>query len=136
MIWFKFGIIILTMVIVITVVKRLLRKTLNIEKVRKKPFSYNHINGLHRKVDWILRVTSMIILLFFLGYIINNPNISFYLIVSVIVLLAVCDYIVRAFFEWKYSEEPKQSVLTITEMLLVVFSTVIVVNYNLLGLPL
>ncbi|MFA1821802.1 DUF4181 domain-containing protein [Virgibacillus oceani] len=78
------------------------------------PFSYNHINGLHRKVDWGLRSISMIILLFFLGYIISNSNISIYLIVIVVVLLTVCDYIVRAFFEWKYSEEPKQSILTIT----------------------
>ncbi|GAB3792870.1 hypothetical protein GCM10028868_08680 [Virgibacillus kimchii] len=78
----------------------------------------------------------MIILLFFLGYVINNPNISIYLIVIVVVLLSVCDYIVRAFFEWKYAEEPKQFILTITEMLLVVIATVIVVNYNLLGLTL
>ncbi|GAB3792873.1 hypothetical protein GCM10028868_08690 [Virgibacillus kimchii] len=48
MIWLKFGIIILIMAIIITIVKRLLRKTLKIEKVRRKPFSYNHINELYK----------------------------------------------------------------------------------------
>ena len=78
----------------------------------------------------------MIILLFFLGYVINNPNISIYFIVIVAVLLNVCDYIIRSFFEWRYLEEPKQFILTITDILLVVISTVIVVNHNLLGLRL
>lgn len=135
MIWLKFGISILIMAIIITIVKRLLRKKLKIEKVRRKPFSYNHINELHKKVDWRLRIISMMILFLSLAYIINNPA-NIYLFIIIVVLLGVLDYMVRAFFEWRYSEEPKQSILTITEMLLVVVATVIVVNYNLLGLTL
>ncbi|WP_273833944.1 DUF4181 domain-containing protein [Guptibacillus sedimenti] len=38
-----------------------LRKWLKVEK--KSMFSYNHVNGTHRKIDWAIRISFMLLLI-------------------------------------------------------------------------
>ncbi|MGB3261455.1 MAG: DUF4181 domain-containing protein [Paenisporosarcina sp.] len=45
----------------------------------------------------------------------------------------VLDYIVKAFFEWKYTQYPKQSILTLTEMFLILIAILIVFELKLLS---
>ncbi|WP_241504140.1 DUF4181 domain-containing protein [Cytobacillus horneckiae] len=40
----------------------------------------------------------------------------------------------RALFEWKYSQNPKQSILTISEMLILITVIAIVIRLDLLNI--
>jgi len=131
--WIKFGLIAIVVFILISLVKLLLRKLLNIEKVKKEFFSYNHINELHRKIDKGLRIFSVITLILLSFVLLFYFEDLIYLILIAPIVLMVLDYIVRAFFEWKYTQYPKQSILTLTEMFLILIAIIIVFELKLLG---
>ncbi|MFJ5624610.1 DUF4181 domain-containing protein [Peribacillus loiseleuriae] len=63
MFWIKVGLIAIIVFVVISIIKLLLRKLLKIEKVKKRVFSYNHINELHQKIDKGLRIFSVTLIL-------------------------------------------------------------------------
>ncbi|WP_017380545.1 DUF4181 domain-containing protein [Paenisporosarcina sp. TG-14] len=116
--------------IVTTVVKHFLRKILNIEKEKKEFFSYNHINKLHGKIDWVIRISSMLMIIIISSLsIYQQYPLSFFLI-AMIIYIGI-DYGVRAFFEWKYSQNPKQSILTISEMIVLMISILTIMQFNL-----
>ncbi|WP_231391043.1 DUF4181 domain-containing protein [Paenisporosarcina sp. HGH0030] len=56
-----------------------------------------------------------------------------YLVLIAVIVFMVLDYLVRAFFEWKYTQYPKQSILTLTEMFLILIAIIIVIEFKLLG---
>jgi hypothetical protein len=126
--WVKFSLVTIIVFVLISIVKFLLRKIFKIEKVKKDFFSYNHINELHRKVDkWIRTIT--LITLTILGVLaIYNEHLTHFYLIGVVFLLAM-DYAVRAFFEFKYSEYPKQAILTLSEMVLMLTSILIVFQF-------
>lgn len=132
MFWLRFALIVLIVIVLISVVKFFLRKILNIEKEKRGIFSYNHINKLHRKIDWGLRITSMITL-FILFYLSSYQDASIYLLVFALVVFNLFDYVVRAFFELKYTQNPKQSILTISEMFLLIIAIITVIQFDLLS---
>ena len=133
MFWIKFGLIVIIVFTVISLVKLLLRKLFNIEKVKKEFFSYNHINELHRKIDTGLRIFSVITLILLTFVVLFYFEDLIYLILIVPIVLVVMDYMVKAYFEWKYTQYPKQSILTLTEMLLILIAIIIVFELKLLG---
>ena len=109
-------------------VKHFLRKMLNIEKEKKPFFSYNHINELHKKIDWGIRITSVItIVVTNIMVLIENYPINLLLIPLIFIGL---DYPVRAFFERNYSQNPKQSILTLTEGILMLIAIAILFKAN------
>jgi hypothetical protein len=131
--WIKFGLIVIVVFILISIVKLLLRKLLKIEKAKKEFFSYNHINELHRKVDKGLRIFSVITLILLSFVLLFYFEDLIYLIFFATIVLVVLEYMVRAFFEWKYTQHPKQSILTLTEMFLILIAIIIVIELKLLG---
>ncbi|QNK89606.1 DUF4181 domain-containing protein [Sporosarcina sp. resist] len=131
MIWIKFLFFVFIVFVLNSIVKLLLRKILKIEKEKKTIFSYNHINELHGKVDWTIRITSMIALIVFNSLIIiEDYSINLLLIASFFYI--VLDYAVRAFFECKYSQNPKQYILTTSEGVLFLVAIIIVIKFDLL----
>jgi len=54
-----------------------------------------------------------------------------YLILIAVIIFAVLDCLVRTFFEWRYTQYPKQSLLTLTEMLLILIAIKIVCQLKL-----
>ena len=131
MIWIKFLFFVFIVFVLNSIVKLLLRKILKIEKEKKTVFSYNHINELHGKVDWTIRITSMIALIVFNSLIIiEDYSINLLLIASFFYI--VLDYAVRAFFECKYSQNPKQYILTTSEGVLFLVAIIIVIKFDLL----
>lgn len=110
-----------------------MRKLLNIEKVKKEFFSYNHINELHRKIDKGLRIFSCFTLILVSYVLLFYFEDLIYLIFIAPIILMVLDSMVRAFFEWKYTQSPKQSILTLTEMFLILIAIIIVFKLKLLG---
>lgn len=102
----------------------ILRKSFNIEKEKKVWFSYNHVNNLHKKIDWGLRIVTMLImfgvlyLMIFKGY-----SVAFYMLTFVAFMFI--DSSVKAFFQWKYSDQPKQWILTMGEITFLVMVAII-----------
>ncbi|WGG46553.1 DUF4181 domain-containing protein [Rossellomorea sp. DA94] len=132
MFWLKFVLIALVVFALISFVKFILRRTLKIEKVKKEFFSNNYINELHRKVDkWVGRLTGLILPIIILVQI--NNEAFHYLLIMGMILSSMLDYGVKAFFEYRYSEVPKQAILTVTEWFLVMTAVVVVLQLGLLG---
>ncbi|MCA1057666.1 DUF4181 domain-containing protein [Rossellomorea aquimaris] len=113
----KYIFIAIVVFVLISIVKFLLRKIFKVKKVKRNFFSYNHINESHRKVDKWMRLINALTLMI-LSILVINDKIMIYLYLIGISMLLALDYAVRAFFEWKYSEYPKQAFLTIAEMTL------------------
>ncbi|MGD7056265.1 DUF4181 domain-containing protein [Rossellomorea aquimaris] len=133
MLWIKYGLIAIIVFVFISMINFLLGKFLNIEKARKELFSYNHINQLHRKVDnWIkhISVITLIILLYVLLFYYEDLT---YLFLIAVVFFHLLDYAVRGYFEWKYSEYPKQAILTFSEMTILFIAFIIVIRFYVLG---
>lgn len=55
-----------------------------------------------------------------------------YLTLIAVIVFMVLDYMVRAFFEWKYTQYPKQSILTLSEMFFILIAIIIVFEFKLL----
>ena len=133
MFWIKLAFFVLIVFVLNTIVKLLLRKLMKIEKEKKSFFSYNHINELHRKIDWVIRITSTIVLIVINSLIIiEDYSINLLIITSFFYI--VLDYAVRAFFECKYSKNPKQYILTISEGVLFLIAYIIMFDYLLIKL--
>lgn len=133
MVWMKIGLSLVILFILMAVVKSALRKLFKIEKEKTEWFSYNHVNKTYQKVDWLVRMLSTMVLII-VSYLVifKEYSIIFYLIP--IVLLLVIDYAVRAFFEWNYSDHPKQAILTIGEMVVFATALALTIQYDLLNL--
>jgi hypothetical protein len=130
--WIKFSLMAIIVFVLISIVKFLLRKIFRIEKVKRKFFSYNHINEFHRKVDKWVRILTATTLMALAILMLNYEDLTYLYIIGFITSLAL-DYAVRAFFEWKSSEYPKQAILTLAEMFLMLTAVLMYFNFGLLS---
>lgn len=133
MFWLTMGLVLAVLFALISLLKFSLRKLFKIEKEKKDLFSYNHINKLHQKVDWFVRGVSMLSLIAIL-YLTMYKEYPVTLFLIALISLTILDYSVRAFFEWRYSDNPKQSILTISEMTVLVLVFVGIIQFDLLNL--
>ena len=131
MIWVKFALIVLIVYVLNAIVKFIFRKAFKIEKDKKPVFSINYFNEWHRKMDSALRITSLIvfivttILIFIEGYSINILLITAFFFFGL-------DFAIKAFFERKFSKNPKQYILTVSEGIIILLITFIVFKFGLL----
>ncbi|PID04203.1 hypothetical protein CSV67_01655 [Sporosarcina sp. P2] len=100
---------------------------------KQKVFSFNPIIVLHRKIDKVMRIFSMISLITLYSVLLFYDEELLYLFFFAVMAFTILDYLIRAFFEWKYIHDPKQYTLTVTEMLIIVAAIIIVIQFNLLG---
>lgn len=105
-------------------------------KVEKKPwFSYNHVNNLHKKIDWAIRISSVIVIIASTYFRIYEESLAFpwyFEIWFILIVFIVLSESVRAFMDWKYDTNPKTYILTLSEMVLVIVLIVLVVNWSYL----
>ncbi len=132
MVWIKFGLIIAVIFICIFIAKILVRKIFNIEKAKKEFFTYNYINELHRKVDKSYRLFSTVILFIAIIVIFTYFERFYYLVFVAVFISIFLEFLMRAFFEWKYSKYPKESILTLTELFIFLLATILVLQFDLL----
>ena len=130
--WIKLCLILIIVFFLISIVKLFLRNLLQIEKVKKEFFSFNYINKSHRKIDKGLRIFSAFTLITLTYVLLFYYEELISLLLIPLIVFMVLDYIVRAFFEWKYTEHPKQSILTISEMFLILIAVIVVFEFKLL----
>ena len=132
MIWIKIGLVILVLMLIISLIKAVLRKVFYIEKVKKSLFSYDYINQSHKKIDRVIRMISFIVYIVIL-YLLVFKEYSVIILLATMILLTTMDYLVRAAFEWRYSENPKQAILTLSEMSVLVLALVLTIQFDLLS---
>jgi hypothetical protein len=127
-----FFILIVLMFLFVWLMKFFLRKALNIPKVKRKPFSYNHINKAHRNAEWILRITTVIAYLI-LFYQLMYENFSVNLFLMIMTLLFTAQNFLRAYFEWKASDYPKESILSIAEGIMLIGFVLLLIQFDVLN---
>ncbi|MER2261361.1 MAG: DUF4181 domain-containing protein [Psychrobacillus sp.] len=111
-----------------TIVRFLWRYLFRIKKEKKSFFSHNHVNELHKKIDGAFRITFMFILIVVnTMVIIEDYPIQIYIYTTL--LYVVLGFAVRGFYEYKYSQNPKQSIVTISDGIIFSIGLLIVFNY-------
>ena len=103
--WLKLIGLILGMVIVLSLFNALMRKVLKVKK--KKMFSSNYVNPLHKKLDQITRGVFLLFLI--VGSLYNISRIPLDPILAlepyvVLAFLIISTELLRAYMEWKYAE--------------------------------
>ena len=85
---------------------------------------------MHRKIDGAIRITSTIAFIV-INILIIIEDYSINLVINASFFYIVLDYAVRAFFECKYSQNPKQYILTISEGALILIAIIIMFDFLL-----
>ncbi len=107
-----------------------LRQILGVE--RRKFFSTEHVNDLHKKWDRIVNIgAGIIVFILSMSLIGYGPVISLYVVVITAVIGAL-QVLIRAGFEKKYAENPNDYLYTILESLT---GTVILITFGVSLFP-
>ncbi|ALS75914.1 hypothetical protein AUC31_12225 [Planococcus rifietoensis] len=129
MFWLEIGLVILGIVVLNTLMNFVLRKILKIEKEKKDFFSSYYVNERHEKIDkWLKRLWLLLsVIIIYLVFIQEFP-ILLYLMLFIV--LMVLDSLVRAYFQWKHSDQPKQAVLILSEMAVWISAVTLVIYFD------
>ncbi|MBN8211023.1 DUF4181 domain-containing protein [Bacillus sp. NTK071] len=128
--WLKLVLLIIILVVLNFVFSAVMRRRLRVEK--RKFFSYNHVNILHSKVDWSIRITFMVVMIVGAFYNVTRlPAESLWYLEAWFVLFVflVITESVQAIFEWKYATNRKDYMYTLSQLsfnvilIIAVFST-------------
>lgn len=115
--WIRLFTVLGVLLLITFVFNTLMRKYLNVEE--KKIFSPNHVNELHKKIDWILRGLFMVLIILITSigiYRYNSEGLWGFtspILLIVFILVSECT---RAFMEWKYSTNRKAYIFTLSQL--------------------
>jgi hypothetical protein len=123
---------IISIIAIITAFKSILRKIFYIKKVKRKLFSYNHINHTHRIVDWMVRIAAVIFYLIFM-YRLYFHDFSVNLLLLIMTLILTSESFVRAYFEWKHTADPRQSILSLGEGVILILIVLGIIQFDVLN---
>ncbi|WP_112180009.1 DUF4181 domain-containing protein [Paraliobacillus zengyii] len=97
-----------------------LRKKLEVRK--KDWFSYNHVNKLHKWLDWSLRLVMVFVLpiSYFIPFTVETNE---YAGLPFIILMVyfILDGLLRTFMEWKYYPGRKDYIVTLVNTIVLFF---------------
>lgn len=134
----ELGTLLLFLIVVILVINFfgfVIRKLLGVE--RKKWFSYNHLNERHKKLDWLVRIF-FVILLFISNYYTNYNDILgtywYFETWFIIIVFLITSELLRTFMEWKYAENKKDFIATLSEMLFAISILFLTIVTDFFGL--
>lgn len=133
--WLLLIIIVGTYLILIIIINEVVSRWLGVKK--KIFFSYNHVNDLHKKVDWTIRITFIIFIT--IGTYINmhreqNERLWYLETWSLLIVFIILGELLQAFIEWKYVENKKVYISTLIQLgfLIVLMFTVFLITINIL----
>ena len=89
-----------------------LRKVLNVEK--RKFFSYNFVNDLHKKGEWIIRISFVLIFTAIAIYGVYNPFTPYFIYAAIAFGIILSGF--RAIIEKKYAENSRDYLYTLSEL--------------------
>jgi undecaprenyl pyrophosphate phosphatase UppP len=133
--WLKFFLFLLIYGLLIFFFNRVMRKWLKVKK--KKLFSYNHLNKKHKKVDWIIRITFVILIIVGGFYnAIQNPLERIWFLETHIVVFAfiLASETVRAVMEKRYAENRNDYKYTLSQLGFISLSLLLIFTTNFFGL--
>ncbi len=114
--WAEFIIILLVIILLAGGIPSIFRYKMDADK--RKWFSYNHINKLHKNIDWTLRITTGFLILTSAIFIHNKP-----LLISIILAIFIIGQIgIQAFIEWKFSNNRKNFQVSLIQLSLTFIS--------------
>lgn len=133
--WWKFIAFLALVLIAITGFSAIMRKVFHVE--RDKFFSYNHVNAKHKKVEWTIRITAVVLLT--AGYVINsmrNPSEWFWFLETwfILTLFVFSTQIARAVMERKYAQNPNAFKVTVSETVFILLLLVSIWSTDFWGL--
>lgn len=121
--WFTIILVLSAFGLALYYLNKALRKWLKVEK--KSMFSYNHVNETHRKVDWTIRISFMLLLISSLFINIERIPLEplWYLQAHIIVFgFIVATETARAIMEKLYAENKNDYLFTLLQLgVIVVF---------------
>lgn len=113
--WIEILLLFLIPLALVSIFNVVMRKYLKIEKTKWNPF--NHVNEMHEKIDWIIIISFIIVILTTPLYMPKNSVLEGKELLSIIVIVYfIITEITRAFMEWKYAENRKAYILTISQL--------------------
>jgi hypothetical protein len=132
--WLKLFLALAIVVFLMVVFNAIMRKWLKVEN--RKFFSYNHINEKHKKIDRTIRIAFVVILL--IGYVYNitvepYERVWFFEIWFLLFIFIMVSEIVRAMMEWRYAENRKAYILTISELFFIGILLIPIFTTNYFG---
>ncbi|MHA6261369.1 DUF4181 domain-containing protein [Sporosarcina sp. CAU 1771] len=110
--WGELLIILVVVILLVGIIPAIFRYRMGARK--KKWFSYNHVNKLHKKVDWTLRIVFMISFITF-AILFNIHPFSTYIMIGLFVLTQIG---VQAYIEWRFSDNRKDFQVTLIQLTL------------------
>lgn len=133
--WMKFFLFLLTISLAMFLFGVVGRRILKVE--RKKMFSYNHLNEQHKKIDWIIRIISIVVLI--IGGIVNIsrhplPPILFLQPYILMFLFILMTEIVTAIMEWKYAKNRNAYIFTVAQLIFIILILLTIFMTDFFGL--
>jgi Domain of unknown function (DUF4181) len=135
--WLKFFLLLGILSLLIYLFNKIMRKWLKVEK--KKFFSYNHVNNKHKKIDWIIRISFLVILI--ISTTINiiriqkgNEEIWFLETHVLVFAFIIVSETARAIMERKYAENRNDYLFTINQLVFVSILLLVTFTTNFFGL--
>lgn len=126
--WPKFLFFLIIVVLLYVSFNTIMRKILNVE--RRKFVSYNHVNEKHKRIDWTIRISTIVIILLTIPINITRDPIDFWFLQPWFILsisISVSET-ARAVMEWKYAENPNSYKLTIAQLIFSIILVIIATN--------
>ncbi|MEK4803061.1 DUF4181 domain-containing protein [Oceanobacillus sp. FSL K6-0118] len=112
----------------------IMRNWLKVEKRRGNLFSNNYFNEKHKKIDWTIRIITIVIILFtYVITIMREPMDRTYPWFIIFILIGISE-IVRAIMERKYAENPNEYKLTISQVIFTLILFLILFKTDFFGL--
>lgn len=113
----------------------IMRKVFHVEKGKR--FSYNHVNAKHKKVEWTIRITAVVLLT--AGYVINGMrgfDEGFWFLKTwfILTLFIFSTQIARAVMEHKYAQNANAFKVTVSETVFILLLLVSIWTTDFWGL--
>lgn len=109
-VWTELIIILVIAILLAGVLPEIVRYCMKADK--KKWFSYNHINKLHKKIDWTLRILSIVSMLVSAILFYRQP----FLIPLILAILGLSQISTQAYIEWRFSENRKNYQVSLIQL--------------------
>ncbi|QFG00370.1 DUF4181 domain-containing protein [Psychrobacillus glaciei] len=134
-VWLKLIFVIVIFSLLFIIFGSVMRRWLKVEK--KKRFSHNHVNDKHQEIDWTIRM--IFIAFIILGSFINVTRDyteriwfleSWYLLFG----LTILSEAVRALMEWKYADNKKAYIFTMSRLVFGMILVISILRTNFFGM--
>lgn len=113
----------------------IMRKILGLKK--EKLFTNSHVNALHKKIDWIIRIIFIVAMIVGAIYNVSRQPMERFLILEPYAILLILTYItemITAAMQWKYVADKKESILTICRLVFITVLLFILYTTDFFGL--